>query len=323
MASEQKKWPAWAPVEIKEWFDRIPEPGEGPQGYPQFVAFVEKLATDLQMLDFWRWHQAEEAAILNKRKAFGKHKLAVIVDDKPKIIEQDIRESWHGGALSVCFAARDATHLPHKPGNMTPGQRKMYFEKVRKHVNALMKLLGETCFDRGPSGPDGETLRELDEEELALPLEDAFKLWGKYEDNEHVFAFVVRNSTIYEFPLDYSETHFMEFLHGVNEWTELDDYWTDLLRSSKPVTQANTANAKVIYFTRTIYTKLRRYGLTVPFNLLASLTNVALDLPADQMVDEETVRKQVRRYEQKLAERESQHASAFNDTSKNNDRTEF
>lgn len=285
MAAKQKNWPQWAPAALKQWFERVPEQTEQQKGFPRArLDFVEKLATDLRMLEFWQWHQVEKAAILAQPSPH-KHRLTVLV-----------------GAPSVCFAAERATRLPHKPGNMTPGQRKLYFDEVRKHANALIELLQETCFDRGPSSAFGVELKQLDPDEFATTLQEAASWSGM--GNELVLAFEAQDGEIYQLPWYYPDGYLIEFLHFVNEWTYWDDCWTDMLRSSKPIAQARTANAKVIYFTRTVYSNLKRYGLTVPFNLLADLTNVALDLPEDQEINEDTARKQVRRYEQKQSELE-------------------
>jgi hypothetical protein len=44
-------------------------------------------------------------------------------------------------------------------------------------------------------------------------------------------------------------------------------------------------------------------GVTLPFPILATITNVALQLSDEEAVDEEAVRKQVRRYEERLKRR--------------------
>jgi hypothetical protein len=83
------------------------------------------------------------------------------------------------------------------------------------------------------------------------------------------------------------------------------------MRSSAPIAHANTRNAQVIYFTCSLYERVRRIGGTIPFPVLATVTNVALRLPAEDCVDEDTVRKQVRRYEARRACEDSKREPAF------------
>ena len=57
----------------------------------------------------------------------------------------------------------------------------------------------------------------------------------------------------------------------------------------------------MIFFTCTLFEQLAGKGITIPFAHLATIANTAMELAVDDQVDEETVRKQVRRYQARKA----------------------
>jgi hypothetical protein len=90
------------------------------------------------------------------------------------------------------------------------------------------------------------------------------------------------------------------------DWTYWDDNWDGgIWSTSAPIAQANSERMPIIYFCCTLFDWFKQNGVEVPFPILATVANVALDLTADNLVDEDNVRKQVRRYQKRKAEQEA------------------
>lgn len=230
-------------------------------------ALYRTLALDERMRDFWGW-------------------LRTVKFDRLPTLRN---------SLTVADGIRMATQLPRKPGDMTPGQRKAYFEKVRTHASALLDLLYDTRFYRGWQHFD-----ELSEKELARPLDEVLDHWGVEDDEDdgRIVAFRVTAHEKYRCSYDYPQSSLGDTLGDVIEWTHWEDQWDgNPLKSSAPIAQAKSQSTRIVYFTCTVYEWFGGKSVSIPFRILATLTNVALQLGADQQVDEETVRKQIRRYQ--------------------------
>ncbi|MEO5811996.1 MAG: hypothetical protein ABIU96_02450 [Rhodanobacter sp.] len=241
------------------------------------------LATDLRMRDFWDW-----LATLPASARLGRD------------------------ALTVSQTIRRLTHLPGKPSNMTPAQRTIFFEKVNKHVLALIELLRETKFDCF-------NMHELSEDDLRRRLKDELYSWGDDEDDDgHVVAFTVAPDGIFRMPYDYPLSHLTDTLWSVYEWTSWDDQWDgNIFTSSASIVQSDAKSTPIVYFTCSLYEWFSRYRVEIPFPILATAANVALAIGPDDQVDEETVRKQVRRYQSRRAKCRANHPMAFDDDGQN------
>lgn len=234
-------------------------------------AFKRRVCNDRRMNEFWRW-----IGSVNFREGKDRQR------SSDSITDQFYR----------------STKLPGKPGDMTPKQRESYFAKVRQHTEALVALLKDTRFDL----PE---MSKLSEDELARPLGDVLWDWGPedYEDG-HVVAFQVTRHAKFQHFFTYPDNWLIKILDNVIEWTYWEDNWDDSLwGSSAPILQANTASVPVVYFCCTMYDWFSDNGVSIPFPILATAANVALELPPENLVDEDTVRKQVRRYQQRQEER--------------------
>jgi len=244
--------------------DRVLKPEAKRRFPPQTRDFLVRLADDRRMVDFWNWL------------------LAVKFSRVPSL----------KNAMTVGEAIWRGTRMPGKPGNMTPAQREAYFKKVRHHASALRELLEETRFDR-------DWKSELSDEELNRSLDESLYDWGGDEPDEgHVVAYLVTTEARYQFHYNFPDNALMGTLFNVIEWTHWDDQWDDnIFSSSAPIVQANAESARGVYFTCTVHDWFAWHGADMPFTILATLANVALDLDADSQMDEEAVRKQVRRYQ--------------------------
>lgn len=168
--------------------------------------------------------------------------------------------------LTVCGAIIRSRNLPGKPGNMSPAERKSYFSKIRKHASALATLLSGTRFEQSRTG---HPITSPDTQEIS----------------------------------DFPTTTFLEAIHELLEWTSWEDKWDGgEFSSSAPIVQANASGVQVNYFSCKVYEWFATCGERIPFPILATLANVALQLGGEQQVDEETVRKQVNRYIQRQIE---------------------
>lgn len=238
-------------------------------GYPaDSENLMAKLCDDVRMKEFWDWFVSVKFQRM-----------------------QDAHSSF-----CIFKKIEECLVLPGKPGNLPPGKRNAYFEKVRKHVNALSELLRDTKFDN----PQGESLSE---HELDKKLRDVLQNWG--EEDGRIFAFHVDKEGPKKFHISYPQSDLTKTLAAVLEWTYWDDLWYDgIYGTSAPIAQANTESTEAIYFNCTLYDWFKLHGVAIPFPVLATVANVALDLPLEKSIDEDTARKQVRRYQARQAKRD-------------------
>jgi len=201
------------------------------------------------------------------------------------------------GGFGLCWAIGASRRLPAFPGDLSAAERDTYLAKVRLHANALIDLLRPTKYGRNSAVASGFSTDDIDSERLAEIVAQDLADWGE-DETGHVVAYYVDEDGVSRLPWDYPHSSVCDLLFDVVEWTELDDYW-DMFRSSKPIEGAKGPRRGVTYFTRTLYEKLKRHGITIPFAHLATVANVALALPIDSQLDEDTARKAVRRYQGK------------------------
>jgi hypothetical protein len=232
-----------------------------------YLRRLRALATDTRLDEFWKWFQ----------------------EISPKA------RHWVN-AYNIATTIIRFTALPSKPGNMTPAQRERYFQKVRTHTEALLALLNETYFDV-------DTEDELDDHQLDRSLNAELWSWGEDEPIDgHIVAFRVTDEAVYRQHYRYPENRLTSLLSGVLEWTHWPDEWDgNFLKSSAPIVQAKSDSANCVFFTCSLYDYFQQAGESLPFNLLATVANVALNLPADRLLDEDSARKQVRRYQARRA----------------------
>lgn len=251
------------PEHLLEWLEKVAD-----QVPPEIANFKRKICTDKRMHVFWSWIGAI------------------------RFENQD----WARSSLTVSDQIRRSTRIPGKPGDMTPNQRQAYFKKVRTHTKALQELLEDTRFDF-------MDMSAVSERQLNRPLSSALRSWGVEEQDEgHVVAYQVTPEGQFQHHYSYPENALTEILGRVMEWTYWNDNWDGGIGStSAPIAQSNSERMPIIYFCCTLFDWFKRNGVEIPFPILATVANVALDLTADDLVDEDTVRKQVRRYQKRKA----------------------
>lgn len=263
--------PEHSPEYLAAWVAKMRERGAA----DRLIGFADTLATDSRLAEFWSWIATLQAA---QKRAYS-----------------------IGSSIGIAMQVRRATRLPGKPGDMSPKRREAYFAKVRKHAYALQELLSDTRFDNDYSS-------EVSDENLEKPLDRALDSWGEDEPDEgHVVAFLVTPEGKFRLHYSYPESALCNTLTDVVSWTHWDDAWDgSVLGTSAPLAQPNSEGARTIYFTCVMHHWFKRSGAEIPFKHLASLAEVALDLTPEEQVDEDTVRKQVRRYEARKTERDSE-----------------
>jgi hypothetical protein len=187
-----------------------------------------------------------------------------------------------------------ATVLPGKPGNYPPKERAAYMLRVRKHAEALIELLVGTTFEGG--GPVGDYISDDD-----LPEEVRRQLQSRGVDEEpdgRPETFWVDREGIRRTHYFYPWSAITDLLGEVVNWTYQDDYVSPGgTISSAPIQHARSASTNIIFFNCTLYQSLDQNAAAMPFSVLATIANVALQLPADECVDEDAARKQVRRFQ--------------------------
>lgn len=217
------------------------------------------------------------------------------------VTDPRMREVWgwyadaaSANAFSFCHSVHASCRLPSFPGDLAAAERKAYLAKVHKHATALIELLGRTRYGRNSATAGGFSTEEIDNDKLAEIVEGDLANWGE-DETGHVVAYYVDEDGVSRMPWDYPASSLCDLLYGVVDWAEMDDFW-DIWRSSKPIESAKGRHRSVTYFTRSLYEHLARHGVTIPFAQLATVANVALELPVDAQLDEDAARKQVRRY---------------------------
>lgn len=192
---------------------------------------------------------------------------------------------------------------------MPPKEREKYFALIRRHADALIDALAGTRFDAPVHGI------EVDVESFDAKSE--LGSWGVEEDDcGHVIAFDVRSEGVFKLHYDYPESALVQTLGELIAWTCSEDAWDrDIMLSSAPIAHANSATTPIIFFNCTMWERWQRYDISIPFPILATICNVALDLGADESVDEDAVRKQIRRYESRMKKQFGpQHFKSFGGT---------
>lgn len=260
---------------LREWLTRVE--GKWPQ---KVVAFKRLLLDDARMRGFWAWFEGAEP-------------------DKP-------RSKYLHSSITATEMIWRATVMPGKPGDMTPKQRDEYFGAVRKHALALIELLDQTTFDGGVETP-------LTDDQLEKTLDKALNHWGDDEDEDgHIVAFRVTPFEKYALHYNYPSCALVQTLYELREWTYWDDNWDGRYwGSSAPIVQSNSKSTRVVYFTCSLHADFLEKGLDMPFPILATLAEVALNLSEAEQVNEETVRRQVRRHQERIAQRAREREYAF------------
>lgn len=260
-------YPKWAPPELATWIDM-----NAIHLTPRHCAVFRRLATDARMKPVWEWYGTVQDTL-------GPH------DEHDDL-----------SVVSLASMVLHATLMPGKPGNLPPKEREKYLEEVRHHVECLIDLLSETRFDNHFEKGRRVDVNEKGVEQLIGESVTRLHYCARDEDIGILKAYYADSDGLYQRPYDYPYSHLTEILMYVLNWTNKEDRWDRrLTASSKPIKQTGE-HARVIYFNCVLHESLSSYGVDIPFQMLATLANVALNLPPDQQADEDTVRKQVRRY---------------------------
>jgi hypothetical protein len=266
---------SWAPADMVAWMRR--EDGKLPAA---MWARYMLLLTDDRMRLVWDWH-------LSVRKNATRE-----LDQSSFELDQS--------SLSLAVSIDIARAFPSKPGDMTKKNREEYFRKMRRHAEALMTLIEDTRFSASLDSTP------IEPEELPRTVAGDLRSRGDNEkDCGHIVAYHVTHEGVGRLPRAYPISHLYYQLLALLDWTHWEDNWGSQLVSSAPISHANTPNARTIFFSRTLFQSLASQGMTIPFAHLATLANVSMQLSITDQVDEETVRKQVRRYQ---AQRQSEAA---------------
>lgn len=235
---------------------------------------LERLARDERMRQFWDW-------------------LARVTFTRSDLIRN---------AGSVANTITRYTRKPAKPGNMSRARRAQYFERVRKCALELETLLSGTRFDRRGEGLGHQDLTDADCNKSVDSFFEDRGVGAIDGPDEGVVAFYGESDGTREL-LDWNfpESNLTDTLQRVCAWTYWDDWWDDdFFLSSAPIVQAETERGMGSYFACMLHDWFKGYGVDMPFPVLATVANVALRLPPDAQTDEETVRKQVRRYQKRM-----------------------
>lgn len=258
---------SWAPADMVAMMRRM----DGKLPAARWARYM-LLLTDDRMRLVWDWH-------------FSERKNAI--------------HEFYQSSLSLANSIDIAGAFPRKPGDMTKKNREEYFRKIRLHAEALRTLIEDTRFSANSAAWKGMESTPIDPEELPKIVAQDLKSWGDNEEDAfgHIVAYHVTYEGVGRLPCTFPDSHLYDQLHDLLDWTHWGDHWGNPFVSSAPISHANTPNARTIFFSRTLFQSLASLGMTIPFAHLATLANVSMQLSITDQVDEETVRKQVRRYQ--------------------------
>lgn len=265
-------WPNWTPRQLVEWM------GKSLRMPEREIILYRRLGTDPRMREVWEWHESTKPS--KQRRMFS-------------------------SASSFCHSISTAMRMPAKPGDMAPRAREKYFQQVRDHIDALQLLLAGTMYDGASWMGD-----VIEPENLADEVVSDLASWG-VDETGHTVGYWVDEDGVRKLSYLYPSSEFMQTLSDVRAWTHWDDYWDGGIRSSRPIRQSGAANSRTVYFTCSLYEYEKRWDRVLPFPILATVANVALELGAEDQLDEEAVRKQVRRYEARSAQAREGDERAF------------
>lgn len=104
------------------------------------------------------------------------------------------------------------------------------------------------------------------------------------------------NAIFYTHPPDYLDRHLVATLRQVCAWTRDCEYREQEGMPPRSPIRRTGPGVRVVNFNCKLYEALARREIEIPFPILATVANVALELPENQQIDEDTARKQVRRH---------------------------
>ena len=191
-------------------------------------------------------------------------------------------QKWRISTISFLLEVRWAMQQPRKPGNLSAAQRRKYVEQVRFHSEQLMELLADTRYSKNCEHFGGRQTTEMDLENLPRDVARDLEPHEGFGDFERVVAYIVTDETVSKLPWTYPESSLFDYIANLVSWTytiSTTDY------QSKGTGQ----------FTNHLFASYVKAGARFPMPLLATTANVALQLSVDEQVDEDTVRKQVKR----------------------------
>ena len=289
MSSKANPFPKWTPPALVEWLAKC-----GDKWPPGKIALWKRLATDERMRPVWEWLRTE----WERREAR--------IHDYVASVTLPAGKTWVCGPSTnrftptgLCFDIEHAMFPRGKPGNMPPKERTVYLELVCKHACALYELLCDTRYDLSAILSMSPA---IDPDELHRVLEQDLVPWGE-DDEGHLVAYWVDKDGICRMPWNYPECALTSFLMDLMGWTYQDDYWGGM-RSSKMLSHTTGRNARIMYFVRSIYDSVSQDGGIIPPPVIANMAEVALELP--EALSEDTVRKQIQRYQAKKAKVETE-----------------
>ncbi len=164
--------------------------------------------------------------------------------------------------MFLFWRAVRGTKLPEPPGGVSPRARKRHLEKVKHHASALIALLRDTRFD--------------------LDLDDISE--GLGWDRKEVEAALS----------DYPSCTLTEQLTQLLDWCEQEDYH-DRHRTPTWMLRQGGAPAKKHFLAEALYSAFEHARISPPWEHLATLINVALDLPESEALNPDTTQKMVAR----------------------------
>ena len=204
-------------------------------------------------------------------------------------VQKGIVELIPGGFLECAIFS-----VPNKSKflDMNPADRKDYLTKVRNTAKKLAYMLEGTMFDdffyenndKGLSVDEASS--DFIDEKTIRSLTNEF-----IDDEVYTIAYdLKKDGKLYRHNFDYPLSSVNKLLEEVVQWAEKDDYHDFF--STRSITHSGTA-AKKTLFIESLFRYINEFKPKIPYQLYADAANVLLDLPEEDYISKEAVRKKI------------------------------
>lgn len=280
------QFPKWTPVAAQRaanlwWTNDSGRLGE----------LCKQLTTDYRMEGVFIWlkDNALEKLRIDPRARKVDTETGEVINTQDQVYGNGDVWAYDHFMLIIYYASSE----PEKPGNIPPGERKEYLEKVKNYAEKLKLLLLDTRFDNDPF--DYATLHFDNQLESRLKDDLKLSLQSDHPDARKV-TYLFSEGETYRAPSDYPLFSFTQQLDEVIKWTRKDSgYGRD--EQDKTSVKQHGAKGMKGRFLVNLKKFLDYLEIDMPYKFIAEIANVVLDLGKTEIpeLDEQSVRRHLER----------------------------
>ena len=181
---------------------------------------------------------------------------------------------------------------------MSDSDRNEYFDRVRRHAQALIDLLEGTAFeDRGFRLASWTEDQFIDASNHAKRnIQETIELIPDEVNESRLVAYFVEKHRVELMPFDYPDSDLVGSLGRLIEWANQADYFGRPGQGSSAHLGHSGELRKVRYFEYEIHSYFKAFGRKeIPHRCIATLSNIVFQLPAEKLRSADVVKKTIAR----------------------------